>query len=32
MRENDIIEERMYLRGFANCLKLMKNLMKFNII
>ena len=26
MREHDIIEERMYLRGFADCLKLMKKL------
>lgn len=26
MREHDIIEERMYLRGFADCLKLVKKL------
>lgn len=26
MRENDIIEEWIYLRGFADCLKLIKKL------
>ena len=26
MRENDVIEERMYLRGFADYLKLVKKL------
>lgn len=26
MKEHDIIEERMYLWGFADCLKLMKKL------
>ena len=26
MREHNIIEEKMYLRSFADCLKLMKKL------